>query len=55
MERLRRRYSQDKLSEMAGISQKYLNLIETQKVNPSIYVVIRLCDALKVDIKTLLQ
>ena len=33
IERLRKRYSQEKLAEMANITQKYLNLIENKKAN----------------------
>ena len=55
MERFRKRYSQDKLSEMAGISQKYLSMIELGQVNPSITVVINLCKALGIGINELLN
>lgn len=47
-ERARKKYSQDKLAEMAGITQKYLNLIENGKVNPSIVVIVNICEALNI-------
>ena len=55
MERLRKRYSQEKLSELSGISCKYIMLIEKARVNPTIYVVYCICSALEVDFKTLLS
>ena len=55
LERLRQRLSQEKLAEMAGITQKYLNLIENQKSTPSIVIVINLCDALKMELNALLK
>ncbi len=53
VERVRKKYSQEKLAEMAGITAKYLNMIENNKANPSISVLIGLCTALNVDIKIL--
>lgn len=41
--RLQKRISQDELAECAGISTKYLNMIENRKANPTILVVIKLC------------
>ena len=40
--RLQKRISQDELAERAGISTKYLNMIENRKANPTILVVIKL-------------
>ena len=42
-----------KLAEMAGITQKYLNLIENAKANPSIMIVISVCKALKIDLNSI--
>ena len=53
IERLKKKISQEKLAEMAGITQKYLNLIENAKVNPSIVIVISVCVALKIDLNTI--
>lgn len=53
-ERARKKYSQDKLAELAGITQKYLNRIENAKVNPTIVVVANLAKALDVTIDTLM-
>ena len=53
IERLKKKISQEKLAEMAGITQKYLNLIETAKANPSIMIVISVCRALKIDLNSI--
>lgn len=54
IERVRKKLSQDKLAEKAGISTKYLNSIENEKVNPSITVVVQLCFALDINLDKLL-
>lgn len=54
IERVRKKLSQDKLAEKAGISTKYLNSIENEKVNPSITVVVQLCLALEINLDKLL-
>lgn len=54
IERVRKKLSQDKLAEKAGISTKYLNSIENEKVNPSIIVVVQLCSALDINLDKLL-
>lgn len=53
-ERARKKYSQDQLAELSGITQKYLYRIENAKVNPSIAVVTNLALALGVPIDTLM-
>ena len=53
IERLKKKISQEKLAEMAGITQKYLNLIENAKANPSIMIVISVCMALKTDLNSI--
>ncbi len=55
IERLKKRYSQEKLSDMADITQKYLNYIENKKANPSIIVVIKICNALDITLNDLLK
>jgi len=55
IERTRKKYSQQKLADLCGITQKYLNLIENQKVNPSILIVVAICQSLLIDLNTLLQ
>lgn len=50
VERVRKKYSQEKLAEMAGITTKYMNLIENAKTNPSITIVINICDSLEIDL-----
>lgn len=53
IERLKKKISQEKLAEMSGITQKYLNLIENSKANPSIAIVISVCKALEIDLNTI--
>lgn len=55
LERLKKRYSQEKLAEMANITQKYLNLIENKKANPSIVIIVNICLALGVKISELVD
>ena len=51
--RKKQNLSQEKLAELSGITQKYLNLIEKGKVNPTILVVINLCKTLDIDLNTI--
>jgi len=53
IERLRKRYSQEKLAEEVGISTKYLNMVENKKANPSIIIVIKICKILNIDLNTI--
>lgn len=53
IERLRRRLSQEKLAEMVDISTKYLNMIENRKANPTIVIVIKICQALDIELNTI--
>ncbi len=55
IERLKKRYSQEKLAEMAGITQKYLNLIENKKANPSIVIIVNICQALDIKMSELID
>ena len=55
LERLKKRYLQEKLAEMANITQKYLNLIENKKANPSIVIIVNICQALGVKISELVD
>ena len=55
IERIRKRFSQEKLAEIVGISTKYLNSIENEKVNPSITIVVQLCNALEIDLGKLIN
>ena len=55
IERLRKRFSQEKFAEIVGISTKYLNSIENEKVNPSITIVVQLCNALEIDLGKLIN
>ena len=51
--RLQRRLSQEKLAEMIDISTKYLNMIENRKANPTIVIVIKICQALDIELNTI--
>ena len=51
--RLQKRISQEKLAEKIDISTKYLNMIENRKANPTIVIVIRICQALDIDLNTI--
>lgn len=53
IERLRKRLSQEKLAENIGISTKYLNMIENRKANPTIVIVIKICNALGLGLNTI--
>lgn len=55
LERLKRRLSQEKLAEMTGISTKYLNMIENYKTNPTIVIIIKVCNAMDIDLNTIYQ
>lgn len=52
IERLRKRLSQEKLAEMVDISTKYLNMIENQKANPTIVIVVKICIALNIELNS---
>lgn len=52
--RLKKHYTQEQLAEMANITQKYLNLIEKKKANPSIVIIVNLCEALNIELNSLL-
>lgn len=53
IERLRKRISQEKLAELVGISTKYLNMIENKKANPTIVVIIKICQTLDITLETI--
>ena len=55
IERLRKRLSQEKLAEIVGISTKYLNMIENNKTNPTIVIVVKICNTLTIDLNTLIK
>ena len=54
LQRLKNRLTQDKLAELSGLSTKYINSIESGKVNPSIVVVVNICRALNMDLNKIL-
>lgn len=51
--RLKKRLSQEKLAEMIDISTKYLNMIENRKANPTIVIVIKICQVLEIDLNSI--
>ncbi len=51
--RLKKRLSQEKLAEMIDISTKYLNMIENRKANPTIVIVIKICQILQIDLNSI--
>ena len=53
LERLRKRYSQEKLAAAIEISTKYLNMIENKKANPTIVIVVKICKVLGIDLNTI--
>ena len=52
--RAKNRISQDKLAELCGISQQYICKIENEKVNPSIYILFKIADSLKITVNDLI-
>lgn len=55
MARLQQRISQERLAELAGISTKYLNMIENRKANPTIVIVIKICIILNMNLDIIYQ
>lgn len=51
--RAKQKISQEKLSELTGISQQHISNIENEQVNPSIEVLLEIADALKITINDL--
>ena len=51
--RAKKRISQDRLAEICEMSQQYICKIEKEKVNPSIYVLYKIAQALDVTINDL--
>ena len=51
--RAKNRISQDEFSELSGISQQYICKIENEKVNPSIYILYKIANSLKVTLNDL--
>lgn len=54
VERARKHFTQEYLSEKANISQEYLARLESEKYNPSIAVAVNLAKALDVTLDTLI-
>ena len=52
--RAKNRISQDELAELCGISQQYICKIENEKVNPSISILFKIADSLKITVNDLI-
>ena len=52
--RAKNRISQDELAELCGISHQYICKIENEKVNPSIYILFKIADSLKITVNDLI-
>ena len=51
--RAKKRISQDELADLCGISQQYVCKIENEKVNPSIYILWKIAEALELTVNDL--
>lgn len=54
-ERARKRYTREKLAEMADITPEYLARIESEKYSPSLVVIVNLALALEVSVEKLVS
>ena len=54
-ERVRKRYTQAHLAELANISTEYLARVESGKFSPSLVVIVNLTTALKISIDKLIE
>ncbi len=52
--RLKKRYSQDKLAELANVSQQYICKIEKAQTNPSIQILVDIAEVLDVTVNDLI-
>ncbi len=53
-ERAKKRFTQEKLAEMADITPEYLARLESEKYNPTLVVIVNLAMALGISIDKLL-
>ncbi len=51
--RAKKKISQEKLSDLTGISQQHISNIENEQVNPSIELLMKISDALEVTLNDL--
>ena len=54
-ERAKKRYTQEKLAELADITPEYIARLEAEKYNPTLVVIANLASALSVPIEKLLK
>lgn len=55
IERVRKKFTQEDLAELADCDRTYISLVERGKQNPSITNVVKIAKALEVDILTILS
>lgn len=55
VQRRNRGYSQERLSELAGISYKYYQELESGKKVPSVIILLSICNALDVNMEKLVE
>ena len=55
IKRLKKKFTQEKLAELSGITQKYISFIEKQKANPSIVIIVKIAEALNTDLNLLIK
>ena len=48
-------FSQEELAKRAGVDRKTVNRIENGHFSPSVYTLLALCDALKVDAREIIS
>lgn len=54
-ERAKKRYTLERLAEMADITPEYLARIEAEKYSPSLVVIVNLAQALEISVDNLLK
>ena len=54
-ERIRKNLSQDDLALACGLSRNSLSLVETGKLNPTVFKIIDIAKRLEIDIKVILK
>lgn len=55
MARAKKKFSQEFVAEQANISTKYMNSIENEKANPSITIIVNICEVLEMELNKLLS
>lgn len=55
LQRYRKHITQENLAEQVNISTKYMNLIENKKANPTITIIVKICEVLNLSLEKLLK